>query len=49
MKGNEDIGILADYIVDSIETEDFIYAVKHFFYYKTNRLLNKLIYWWDNI
>lgn len=49
MEENDDIGVLADYIIDSIETEDFVYAVKHFFYYKINRWLKKLILWWDNV
>lgn len=42
MKDDEDVVVFADYIIDSIEKEDFIYAVKRFIIYESNRLINRI-------
>lgn len=38
---------LADYIVNEIEREDFIHALKHYGCYKIRTTAKELRKWWD--
>ena len=40
---------LADYIVNTIEKEDFFYAMKHYGGYKIRTTVKDLQKWWDEI
>ena len=45
----ETIEQLANYIVEEIEKEDFIHAMKHYGGFKMKTTAKKIIKWCDNI
>ena len=44
----ETIEELANYIVNEIEREDFIYAMKHYGSYKMHTTAKELKKWWED-
>ena len=45
----ETIGDLANYIIDEIEKEDFLYAIKHFGCFKVQTTAKKIKEWCEEI
>ena len=41
----DNIHVLAEDIINEIETEDFMYALRHFVHYKMCRLTKKMKRW----
>lgn len=49
MNEEQSLGELANEIVNEIEREDFIYAIKHYGCYKVKTTAKEIIKWCENV